>query len=766
MNNKIAIMTWYTYKNYGTALQAAALYKKINELGLYPDIIQYTPRTGVSEPSMSALAKRAANKAKSIVNGTYMPPEKAELFDSFFKERITETRECKTYPELYMLNDEYNAFVCGSDQIWSPLNYDGNYYLEFVKNSAKAVAYAPSLGVSKIKDDDIKESIIRNVSRFEHLSVRENLGAKLIKEIAGIDAEVVLDPTLLMTGSEWDKYANVDKCPEIKEKEYMICYFLGDADKYMSYVRALSAKAKIPFYVIPVTKKQKNKNAVPFEVGPCEFVSLIKNAKYVCTDSFHGMAFAVNYNIPFSVFKRFNDKDPGSQNSRIFSLIEMLDLGSRLVDPGDKIDLKKISGFDFTEANKILEEKRALSRKYLKNSLEQAVSAETSMNGEAYKITDLCCGCGACQAVCPKNAITVAKNDEGFISYNIDETLCVRCGKCKTVCPFSDITAPSLKNAEAMFSVKSNSAEVLIHSSSGGIGHEIASNALNNNEAVCGCAYDNEHNIAKHIVINPDESEKLPLLQGSKYIQSHSDVALGEIYNMSKTQKITFFGTPCQAAAVDKLLRARGVRENSIIVDLICHGVPTSHLWDKYISDIDKKYGVGENPEITFRCKGADWHKRMIKISGNGKIYKNNERSDDFYAFFRRALCDNKTCYECPYREKSAADIRIGDYWGSRFIGDKQGVSMVIANTKAGYDVLNQLRNKKVCRFEEQNLNDYWAIQCPNNHRAPLFRKKLIEEFKNSDKSIHKLRKEYCGYYDTFEKLSDMFTKFKRLMKR
>lgn len=766
MNKKVAIMTWYTYHNYGTALQASAICNKVRELGYSADIIKYLPRAGRSEKTVDVLKKEIISKTKSLLNKQYSSDERTLLFSNYLNERIKETKECNSYVELSDLNNEYDAFLCGSDQIWSPLNFDEKYFLPFIADSSKKIAYAPSLGVSKIDNPVIRKRMSELINEFDHLSVRELNGAELIKGITAKNAQVVLDPTLLMTSKEWDDFANVDNCSTNGLGNYILCYFLGDSGKYMSYVKTMSRKLNIPFYVVPVTVRQKKDgNAVPFEVGPSEFVSLIRYAKYVVTDSFHGIAFSINYNIPFTVFKRFNDNDPQNQNSRIFSILQLLGLENRLADYKNTKNIRDVIECDFTEANQKLKDKRDYSIEYLKDALERTVKAPTIQKALPYKITVMCCGCGVCVTVCSKGAISVCKNDEGFEHYSIDGTKCVQCGQCKTVCPMTNIIAPQMKESKALYSVKSRSEQVLKMSSSGGVGHEIASELLANGYAVCGCTYDTSDNSAKHIWIMPGEDDKLSLLQGSKYIQSISAEAMKQIVEIAKKTKIVFFGTPCQAAAVDKILRKKDLRAQAIIVDLICHGVPSYFLWDKYLSDFDKKYGTGDHPAVLFRSQGRKWRQRLLRIDGNGKVYTKEERKDDFYAFFRRGLCDMKSCFDCPYRERSSADLRIGDYWGDKFAHDKQGVSMVIANTAKGDDLVNLLENRKACDVSCQNLSEYWSVQSPYNQSRPLIQERLIAELKDNNIDLHILRKKYCTYYDFRERISVVFQALLRITK-
>ena len=204
----------------------------------------------------------------------------------------------------------------------------------------------------------------------------------------------------------------------------------------------------------------------------------------------------------------------------------------------------------------------------------------------------------------------------------------------------------------------------------------------------------------------------------------------------------------------------KGLRENAIIIDLICHGVPSYHLWNKYLCDVNKKCGVGENPTISFRGEESDWHHRILQVVGNGKTHKQVEQKDDFYAFFRRGLCDMATCFDCPYRERSGADLRIGDYWGKKFANEKQGVSMVIANTVTGEKYVEILNG--ICKVTRQSVDEYWSVQWPYNQHKPLIREQLIEELKDENTDLHALRKKYCSYYDWFERFTNILKVLKR----
>ena len=124
-----------------------------------------------------------------------------------------------------------------------------------------------------------------------------------------------------------------------------------------------------------------------------------------------------------------------------------------------------------------------------------------------------------------------------------------------------------------------------------------------------------------------------------------------------------------------------------------------------------------------------------------------------------------ESCSDCPYRERSAADIRIGDYWGDKFAYDKQGVSMVIANTTQGEQIVNVLGESNACETARQSLTEYWSVQFPYNPPRPLIREQLITELKDDNIGLHTLRSKYCAYYDQMEQISKMTHTLKKIVK-
>ena len=310
---KLAIMTWFHYRNYGTALQVTALSKVLKNVGADPYVIDYIPCSffrSIPDYSLSGIFRKVG-KRKSFNGPFFLNEEKEQLFEAFIQRHLKFTEKCDDLSDLENLNRYYDGFVCGSDQIWSPLVFNPHFFLDFVKDSNKKIAYAPSFGVNVIEDLYVKKQIKELLSDFKYISVRETDGKKIIENLTSQKASVVLDPTLLLTKEEWQSLFYLNKK---QEQPYLIAYMLGQDSKHWDEIYRLSEQMNLEIKVIPVYDEDlKRKGCIDSAIGPREFLELMYNASYICTDSFHGMAFSVNFQKQFTAFKRFNKNDPKNQ---------------------------------------------------------------------------------------------------------------------------------------------------------------------------------------------------------------------------------------------------------------------------------------------------------------------------------------------------------------------------------------------------------------------------------------------------------------------
>lgn len=379
---KLGILTTYhSFEyNYGAALQGFALAKQLQLMGHECYVINYignewTPSSNTMRDRLNYIFS-GGNLTMKILQRLYKRKriQNHKVFQLFVDKNIPiyNRNNAYHYTDLKNIAKEFDGFICGSDQIWNPLIHkrsnDKGYFLDFTTENQVKIAYAPSIGINKMPEECIPE-FKRLISNFKYLSVREESGAKLIKELTGQKAKVVLDPTLLLEPQEYESITTPLKSPHLPDK-YILCYKWGDIKETNEEIRRLSKKFNLPVFALPLSRTVYTDGyPILFNAGPSEFIFLIKNATLLCTDSFHATVFALINNTPFITFCRERPKKEINMNSRMMNLLEKLDLESRMIMPGEHFDDNKIFNINFEKANKILVECRKDSFTYLTNAL-------------------------------------------------------------------------------------------------------------------------------------------------------------------------------------------------------------------------------------------------------------------------------------------------------------------------------------------------------------------------------------------------------------
>lgn len=320
---------------------------------------------------------------------------------------------------------------------------------------------------------------------------------------------------------------------------------------------------------------------------------------------------------------------------------------------------------------------------------------------ERNNISDLskneCNGCTACISICPKNCITMKYNDEGFLYPIIDKSKCINCGLCGSVCQAKQKTV--LSDIKVGYASCDINYERSKDSSSGGIFFIIASMVLEKKGFVCGAIVDSDLNI-KHILSN--KKEDIEKMRGSKYVQSDLNDCFSKIKRkLDNNILVLFCGTPCQVRGLQLYLRKS--YNNLILVDLICHGVPSP----KYLkSHLEKKYGKLKN--IKFREKNlSEGTIQKLILKYNKKEKKVYAEDDAFYSLFLKGYSFRECCYICRYASnKRCGDITIGDCAStSEYKSFEYGtvLSTVLINTYKGIEVFDKL--KDYLKYEELNTD-------------------------------------------------------------
>ncbi len=367
---KIATITFHASYNHGSNLQAYALqefiYKITNNDCEYKIINLRTPR----QKEMYDVVWNKKGIKKRIKSILYHKEKKDiitknELFENFIREKLNLTEEYNSLEELKDTNFDFDYYISGSDQLWNIKAYDFDWanYLEFVKKGKK-ISYSASFGPKReIWSEEEKKRVIKNLLKYDTISVREEGSYQIIKELISSNPNINIDPTLLLNKDEWLKLINKEKL--IKER-YILLYDLKEQDETYKIAKNISKKLNIPIYIVKENLKCKYlyrfKNYL--KCGPLEFLNLINNAELVLSSSFHGTVFSIIFNKPFYAIN-------GNKDFRINNILKIMGLENRSLEIDNiKEKINDYKNLDFSKSEEILDTERKRSEEYLKNALD------------------------------------------------------------------------------------------------------------------------------------------------------------------------------------------------------------------------------------------------------------------------------------------------------------------------------------------------------------------------------------------------------------
>lgn len=301
-----------------------------------------------------------------------------------------------------------------------------------------------------------------------------------------------------------------------------------------------------------------------------------------------------------------------------------------------------------------------------------------------------CTGCGACMNICPEKAIVMKYDREGFLAPVIERDKCIRCGKCDTVCQIHVVKRHP--TPDKCYAAWSRNTDARKRSSSGAVFYELAKKTLYDNGIVCGAAMIDF--AVRHILI--EKEDDLPLLQGSKYVQSdlHDCFPRLEHY-LKENRTVLFSGTPCQAAGLINYLGKD--YPDLLVVDIVCHGVPSPGVFNVFLSELRETYG--DFDELSFRDKENGWNWDLhFTLKRNGQtIYRLPVGRDSYLTAFLRHYILRQSCHNCAFATPSrCSDITLGDFWNIKSMRpdlyDDLGTSLVLAHTVKGENALEAIK--------------------------------------------------------------------------
>lgn len=365
----VGILTMHKVSNFGSALQAYATQKVIASLGYDSELIDYIYP---NEFQYSRGYSRPIKNLKSRISfwlGLHPRWKKMKAIKSFWP-YLKVSKTYKSYEDIHKNPPIYDIYVTGSDQVWNS-NFtkgDTTFFLDFAPKDAKRISYASSFSNASLYTEFV-DKIGPLLKAYKFISVREKKGAEIVDKLIGKNVPVTLDPTLLLDSAEWNRLADAKK-DKYFEKKYILLYVLAYALNPIPYIYDVAIKLhkQTGLEIIALGEvDEKYFGRIPimkvWDADPITYLHLIRNAAYVVTSSFHGVAFSVNYGKPLVAVI-----DKSKKDDRITTLLSRIGLEKCIYDINGPSDVKNVSYQVDLEQDK-LKELRQESLKYLKMSL-------------------------------------------------------------------------------------------------------------------------------------------------------------------------------------------------------------------------------------------------------------------------------------------------------------------------------------------------------------------------------------------------------------
>lgn len=371
----IGIYTPFKVDNYGTKLQAYAVQEYLRSYDDFEFIVYNATFFEKVISKIGSTLLRSYSDKKFTPNQSMLDQKdldaRKEALRSFHS-RYVHVRKANSLKELKQISKRYRAVICGSDQIWNPRNLAGRtMMLEFVPDPVKRISFSPSFGIGYMPEF-LRNAYTRRLSRFQHLSIREKNGLDMLHSLGFDQARQLLDPTLVLEEQKWLQLAQEGKYRY--SEPYIFCYFLGVLPlgrEIANRLRELTGYKVInlPHFKTYVPSDDGFADVDLYDVAPQDFVGLVRNAAYVCTDSFHCTAFSIIFERPFFCVNRHSETEKSKTNSRLDSLLDTLGIGERKLAKLDEVDPRYERFIDYPVVKEKLNAKRDETRRFFDEAL-------------------------------------------------------------------------------------------------------------------------------------------------------------------------------------------------------------------------------------------------------------------------------------------------------------------------------------------------------------------------------------------------------------
>ncbi len=341
-----------------------------------------------------------------------------------------------------------------------------------------------------------------------------------------------------------------------------------------------------------------------------------------------------------------------------------------------------------------------------------------------YKEKKDCCGCGACANTCPAEAISMVKDEEGFLYPHVDPTLCTDCGLCQKVCPIK--TPDQTKSDHLFYGAQAKNGALRLSGSSGGVFSLLSQYVLDRQGVAFGAAFYNDYQEVAHTSAN--HPRQLEQLKRTKYVQSNIGDCFRQIKELlSQGQWVLFCGTPCQTRGLQLML---GVDYSRLItVDLVCYGVPSPGLWQDYVQHLENRYG-SRLTGFSFRDKRNRDNGHTLSYTIGDKEIAKPLTADPYCQLYFWNYTIRPSCHKCKFcSPRRSCDFTLGDFWGIEKVkpemDDGMGNSLVILHSKKAQEIWQQISSKLssfACE-QEQTVQPRLTTPTPPARQRELFMK-------------------------------------------
>ena len=694
---KLGILTFHRANNFGAALQAYAMKRVCENLGYEVYFIRYS---GYDVPERHNPIRDFLH-TKDKLSGLFIlvralmsyfgDVKRLKEFERFREKYFQETVFCHSVDEIAALG--FDAYIAGSDQIWNDCitggKLDSGFFLNFGSTASKIVYAASSQDVPfpAKKERELKKLLL---STNAAVTIRESSLSEYCSSLTGVEYPIVLDPTLLAGRSVMEEISIKKKS---KHGTFILLYQIDanpNSDVSVKTIEKRFGQACFTMTVPRLGSIHGRKG----DIGPEQFLFYLKHAEFLVTNSFHGVALSLLYNKQFYVYEN------GGVMSRIDDLLSLVGLTDRKIAMVADIDLNKKINYD--QVNQKLAMEREHSLQYLQSALNGMYEVKKYSFGatERTKIPFMerkkadCCGCTACEEICPVHAIKMEIDQEGFYYPVQNEEKCIHCGFCDRVCGFE--LGKKVLNQKA-YGVKHISEQQRKESRSGGAFVAFSDQILERNGSIYGAVMESDFSVKHSRAVSKIERAQM---QKAKYVQSDLRGVFPQVAkDLINGQVVLFTGTPCQVSGLKHYILEKNISDEKLFTcDLICHGVPSPLVWSDYLKYIESRYHQ-KIKVAEFRDKSFGWdtHCESFILERRKKKVVSRAYTDLFY----QHIMFRPSCANCPFANMNrVGDITLGDFWGierhDASFNDNKGVSLILVNSDKGAELFEMAKSNLI----------------------------------------------------------------------